>query len=75
MNPIRSGTARLIVLIPSGPPGITNGPSVTLTEGVEANLSCQAEGGKPAAQVRISIRDHNEIGDPPLKIKLGNREQ
>jgi len=55
MNPIRSGTARLIVLIPSGPPGITNGPSVTLTEGVEANLSCQAEGGKPAAQLEWKV--------------------
>ena len=49
--PIRSTTARLTVLIPSGPPSITNGSTVTLTEGIENTLVCEAEGGKPAAQV------------------------
>eukprot|EP00092_Neocalanus_flemingeri_P054105 GFUD01063708.1.p1 GENE.GFUD01063708.1~~GFUD01063708.1.p1 ORF type:complete len:409 (-),score=72.49 GFUD01063708.1:1225-2451(-) len=55
MPPIRSDTARLIVTIPSGPPGIASGPSVTMTEGVEANVSCQAEGGKPAAQLEWRV--------------------
>lgn len=55
MPPIRSATARLIVLIPSGPPRITNGPSLTMTEGVEDNLRCEAEGGKPAAQLEWRV--------------------
>lgn len=55
MLPIRSGTARLMVLIPSGPPTISKGPSVAMTENVKSNLSCQAEGGKPAAQLEWRV--------------------
>ena len=50
--PIRSSTAHLVVLIPSGPPTIINKSSLTMTEGVEAAVICESEGGKPAAQVR-----------------------
>lgn len=55
MHPIRSRTARLIVMIPSGLPVIRNGPLVTMTEGKETNLSCHAEGGKPAAQLEWRV--------------------
>jgi len=53
--PIRSTTARLIVLIPSGPPRITSGQHITMWEGKEQNLTCQAEGGKPAAQLEWKV--------------------
>lgn len=53
--PIRSSTAHLVVLIPSGPPTIINKSSLTMTEGVEAAVICESEGGKPAAQLEWRV--------------------
>ena len=43
---------RLEVTVPSGPPVILSGwEAVSVTEGVEAELECRSEGGKPPAKV------------------------
>ena len=50
---IRSRSARLEVNVKSGLPVIrSDGHTVRVTEGVEAELECRSEGGKPAAKVR-----------------------
>ena len=48
---IRSRSARLVVVIPSGPPHI-HGPAVlSLPAGQEAEVKCSARGGRPAVQL------------------------
>jgi len=49
---IRSRSAKLEVNVPSGPPVIqSDRQTMRVTEGVDAELECKSEGGKPAAKL------------------------
>ena len=57
-----SSTGRLLVAIPSGPPHISGGPELSLEEGREVEVECEARGGRPAVQLdwqlgQLSLRD------------------
>ena len=60
--PIRSSVARLVVVIPSGPPQILGSSPLVLVAGEEGQVSCEARGGRPAIQLewevgRVSVKD------------------
>ena len=60
--PIRSSVARLVVVIPSGPPQIVGSSSLVLAAGQEGQVSCEARGGRPAIQLEwetgmVSVKD------------------
>ena len=60
--PIRSSVARLVVVIPSGPPQIVGSSPLVLVAGQEGQVSCEARGGRPAIQLewevgRVSVKD------------------
>ena len=50
-NPIRSGPARLKVMVPPGVPRILQGELMETVVGVETVLECSSSGGRPAGEV------------------------
>ena len=59
---IRSSVARLVVVIPSGPPQIIGSSSLVLVAGQEGQVLCEAKGGRPAIQLewetgRVNVKD------------------
>ena len=54
--PIRSSVARLVVVIPSGPPQIVGSSSLVLAAGQEGQVSCEARGGRPATPLPQGAR-------------------
>ena len=67
--PIRSRYATLSVLVPPNPPKmlggsgqLADGQTIHKTvEGRQVELRCESRGGKPAAEVRNSFRNHTRI--------------
>lgn len=55
---IRSRFATLTILVPPEPPKILQGDFMVTTEDREIELECVSVGGKPAAEVSQSFRNH-----------------
>ena len=53
--PIRSRNAQLTVYVPPGDPFIVQGAMMEVTEDMETTLQCVSPGGKPAADVSLSL--------------------
>eukprot|EP00092_Neocalanus_flemingeri_P012317 GFUD01013277.1.p1 GENE.GFUD01013277.1~~GFUD01013277.1.p1 ORF type:complete len:334 (+),score=72.65 GFUD01013277.1:208-1209(+) len=59
--PIRSGPARLTVMVPPGVPRIMQGEVMETVEGVETVLECTSSGGRPAGEIVWRDEDGKEI--------------
>lgn len=53
---IMSRSAQLTVFVPPEPPKIVNGDFVSTVLGNEVELTCESDGGKPAAEVSLLLR-------------------
>jgi len=60
-NPIRSGPARLKVMVPPGVPRILQGELMETVVGVETVLECSSSGGRPAGEIVWKDEDGKEI--------------